>query len=451
MVLCFLAISGLLCIYILCVSFEMWVPGRMADLAHQASNGSRLSSMSHDFLQSLNRLPGIQPDGSSIDPNPLSPEPTSPAGTTTHSTTTTTTTNMATGHGKRPATTKPAPPPARAIQEVKPTEPAFIGDSYSSEDVQRQTTCPDNIAKKWSSTDFKEHFLATIPVLQWAKHATPQEYHRLQQFGGTHGWGGLNYTTLRDSLSVLNLRANQQMFDDWELRGKGSGCIRCAVVGNGGILNGSRKGTEIDGHHYVFRTNGAIFKGFEADVGTRTTHYTFSTNTMKNSIGHYRRLGYEGPPQSKETRYVFLPDHDRDYLLMKAVATHTPVDRGPEKSNSPPKYFGDEASVEQLKMYHPDFIRYLRNRFLLSPTMKTRYKDIYRPSTGSVMLLAALHTCDQVSAYGFMTPNYIDFSDHYYDKTYQKVVFYVNHDFRLEMALWQKLHKAGVLQLYMRP
>ncbi|KAG7269096.1 hypothetical protein CRUP_004365 [Coryphaenoides rupestris] len=55
---------------------------------------------------------------------------------------------------------------------------------------------------------------------------------------------------------------------------------------------------------------------------------------MKNSIGFYRRLGYEGPPQSKETRYVFLPDHDRDYLLMKAVATHTPVERGPEKSNT---------------------------------------------------------------------------------------------------------------------
>jgi len=40
----------------------------------------------------------------------------------------------------------------------------------------------------------------------------------------------------------------------------------------------------------------------------------------------------------------------------------------------------------------------------------------------------------QVSAYGFMTPNYIDFSDHYYDKTYHKVGFYANHDFRLEMC-----------------
>ena len=35
---------------------------------------------------------------------------------------------------------------------------------------------------------------------------------------------------------------------------------------------------------------------------------------------------------TQETRYVFLPDHDRDYLLMKAAATHAPVERGPERS-----------------------------------------------------------------------------------------------------------------------
>lgn len=32
-----------------------------------------------------------------------------------------------------------------------------------------------------------------------------------------------------------------------------SQCIRCAVVGNGGILNNSHMGREIDGHDYVFR------------------------------------------------------------------------------------------------------------------------------------------------------------------------------------------------------
>lgn len=72
------------------------------------------------------------------------------------------------------------------------------------------------------------------------------------------------------------------------------------------------------------------------------------------------------------------------------------------------------------------------------------------PSTGALMLLTALHTCDQVSAYGFITSDYWKYSDHYFDREKQPLVFYINHDLPLEATLWRDLHKAGILWLYQR-
>ncbi|XP_040033207.2 alpha-N-acetylgalactosaminide alpha-2,6-sialyltransferase 2 [Gasterosteus aculeatus] len=340
----------------------------------------------------------------------------------------------------------PAPQRQQLVGGDGPTDPPFIGDTYKSEDVPPQTECRDGIRSRVKKTAFGGRFLEHIPVLQWAEDVTREQHQRLSRYPGAHGWGGIDYETLAETLSVLNASANRLLLDDWNHRGNASACSRCAVVGNGGILKESKVGEEIDGHHYVFRTNGAIVKGFERDVGSRTTHYTFSTNTLMNSLRSY--AGFRGPPQSTETRYVFLPDHDRDFLLMKAAATHRAVERGRERAEDPTKYFGADVSAEKLKMYHPDFIRYLRNRFLRSSALKTKYKALYRPSTGAVMLLAALHSCDQVSAYGFMTPDYRKYSDHYYDKSYRPVGFFINHDLRMEMSLWQQLHQEGLIRLY---
>lgn len=125
------------------------------------------------------------------------------------------------------------------------------------------------------------------------------------------------------------------------------------------------------------------------------------------------------------------------------------------------------------------------NRFLKSPQLD-EFRDIYMPSTGALMLLTALHTCDQVrletwnlktafdilisklllqvllnkccgcwllsqvSAYGFMTDNYMNFSDHYYDKVMKPLIFYANHDMKMEGRLWKQLHSHKVLWLYQR-
>ncbi|XP_064180480.1 alpha-N-acetylgalactosaminide alpha-2,6-sialyltransferase 2 isoform X1 [Anguilla rostrata] len=415
----FLGVCGLLVLY-MCLSLQTPVPGRMQTPGPAPQPRPHLASL------------GAVDTAAEHHDAPETPKPLSQ------------TTHPAPGP---PRTSKPPPPPP---PPSKPTEPPFIGDQYAQDDLEPLTNCPVGIRQRIMGTVFGERFLPQVPVLQWQGHVSPEQYQRLRRYPGAHGWGGVDFQTLEASLSVLNSSANRCLFDDWGSRGKGAACIRCAVVGNGGILRGSKKGQEIDQHDYVFRTNGAVIKGFEEDVGSRTSLYTFSTNTLRNSLLSYTSVGYKGPPISEETRYVFLPDHDRDYILLRAAATHTPVDRGPERSKSPPPYFGEHVTAQKFKMYHPDFIRYLRNRFLRASVLKTKYRHLYRPSTGAVMLLAALHTCDQVSAYGFMTPDFRKYSDHYYDNTYRPVGFFINHDLHMEMSLWQQLHQAGLILLYMR-
>lgn len=57
----------------------------------------------------------------------------------------------------------------------------------------------------------------------------------------------------------------------------------------------------------------------------------------------------------------------------------------------------------------------------------------------------------QVSAYGFITEGHERFSDHYYDKSWKKTIFYINHDFKLEREVWKRLHDEGIIRLYQRP
>lgn len=42
-----------------------------------------------------------------------------------------------------------------------------------------------------------------------------------------------------------------------------------------------------------------MIKGFEDDVGTKTSFYGFTVNTMKNSLISYRSLGFTSVPRGQ--------------------------------------------------------------------------------------------------------------------------------------------------------
>ncbi|XP_066560918.1 alpha-N-acetylgalactosaminide alpha-2,6-sialyltransferase 2 isoform X2 [Amia ocellicauda] len=291
----------------------------------------------------------------------------------------------------------------------------------------------------------RQRFNFTVPVFLWAEHFSPTEWQRLQRDFPPYGWKGLPKEVVNSTLHLLNETTNKGLFaDGWD-----GDCIRCAVVGNGGILNGSKQGKAIDGHDLVFRLNGAVTKGFEEDVGTKISFYGFTTNTMKNSLIAYRKFGFERVPQQQGLQYIFIPSDIRDYVMLNSAIQGVPVPLGHDQWDIPSKYFGPNPSSKNFKMLHPDFLQYIKDRFLRSRLLQM-YDHLYMPTTGALMLFTALHTCDQVTAYGFITDNYRDFSDHYYDVVKKPLIFYANHDMQLEAQLWKRLASLRVLQLYTR-
>ncbi|XP_075701187.1 alpha-N-acetylgalactosaminide alpha-2,6-sialyltransferase 2 [Rhinoderma darwinii] len=293
---------------------------------------------------------------------------------------------------------------------------------------------------------FRNLFNFDIPVLMWDSYITEDTRKNLSQRPVPYGWKDLPLEDVTSTLQLLNDSANQKLFD-WR---PPKGCVRCAVVGNGGILNGSRKGKEIDDHHYVFRLNGAVIKGFEEDVGTKTSFYGFTVNTMKNSLIAYYEYGFTETPKGQGLRYIFIPSDLRDYVMLRSSILGVPVPSGTDKEDKPSEYYGPEATAKKFKLLHPDFLLYTMESFLKSDILKTEYANLYMPSTGGLMLLTALHSCDQVDAYGFITSHYSQFSDHYFERTKKPLEFYANHDMMLEMHLWSKLHKKGIMTLYQR-
>ncbi|XP_022083238.1 alpha-N-acetylgalactosaminide alpha-2,6-sialyltransferase 2-like isoform X2 [Acanthaster planci] len=249
------------------------------------------------------------------------------------------------------------------------------------------------------------------------------EYLRLAPFYMPFGYKNKRKFSFKDVLATLKLFPAKSSIFEFSKDKPRPECLSCAVVCNGGVLNGSKKGEEIDNHHMVFRVNKAVRRHHEKDVGQRATHYFFFDRSLRNT-------SVVDVPADKGLIYVFVPCRDNDYKYITSVV------RGLE-----PKI---KVATQDIRILHPDFIRYIMKIWVHSPLKS------FRPTTGTLMLMTALHSgCDQVSVYGM---GYTDkYTLYYYDSAYRR--FHMDkssHDTQSELAILKGLDRAGIITWYKR-
>ncbi|XP_074543423.1 CMP-N-acetylneuraminate-beta-galactosamide-alpha-2,3-sialyltransferase 1-like [Halichoeres trimaculatus] len=166
-------------------------------------------------------------------------------------------------------------------------------------------------------------------------------------------------------------------------------CRRCAVVGNSVNLRGSHYGPLIDFHDVIIRMNKAQIKGYERDVGTKTTHHVMYPHSATN-LDHSTHL----------VLFAFKTS-DLDWLT-KSLTPH-----GNKKDKNP----GLQANKDLVMILNPAFIQYVHHVWL-------KKKGMY-PSTGFLTLILSLHMCDEVNVFGFGADRSGNWN-HYFEKLKRK-------------------------------
>ncbi|XP_051883597.1 ST3 beta-galactoside alpha-2,3-sialyltransferase 7 [Pristis pectinata] len=187
-----------------------------------------------------------------------------------------------------------------------------------------------------------------------------------------------------------------------------SGCKRCIVVGNGGILGGSKLGPYIDQHSIVIRLNNGPVSDHAGDVGTKTTlRIAYPEGALK--------LPQEYDPASLLVVATFKCT---DLTWLSAMVRKEPLNLWQKLWfwQSVPELVPLEP--HNFRILNLDVIRETAMNYLgfPEPTYSWwRWKQVI-PTLGVTSVITALHLCDEVNLAGFgYDMHHPDLPLHYYE------------------------------------
>ncbi|CAL8280045.1 unnamed protein product [Merluccius merluccius] len=213
----------------------------------------------------------------------------------------------------------------------------------------------------------------------------------------------------------------------------------CAVVGNSGILTGSKCGPQIEKFDYVFRCNFAPTEIFKKDVGRRTNMTTFNPSILEKYYNNLLTV------QDRNNFFLSLKRLDGAILWIPAFFFHTSA----TVTRTLVDFFVEHRGQLKVKLAWPgNIMQYINNYW------KTKQLSPKRLSTGILMYTLASSMCDQIHLYGFWPfgwdPNTgKELPYHYYDKKGTKFTtkWQESHQLPAEFKLLYKMHTKGLLKL----
>uniref|UniRef100_A0A096N7D9 CMP-N-acetylneuraminate-beta-1,4-galactoside alpha-2,3-sialyltransferase n=2 Tax=Cercopithecinae TaxID=9528 RepID=A0A096N7D9_PAPAN len=212
-------------------------------------------------------------------------------------------------------------------------------------------------------------------------------------------------------------------------------CRRCIIVGNGGVLANKSLGSRIDDYDIVVRLNSAPVKGFEKDVGSKTTlRITYPEGAMQRPEQYERDslfvlAGFKWQDFKWLKYIVFKERVSASDGFWKSVATRVPKE--------PP----------EIRILNPYFIQEAAFTLIGLPFNNGLMGRGNIPTLGSVAVTMALHGCDEVAVAGFgydmSTPNA---PLHYYETVRMAAIKESwTHNIQREKEFLRKLVKARVI------
>ncbi|XP_029372576.1 CMP-N-acetylneuraminate-beta-galactosamide-alpha-2,3-sialyltransferase 4 [Echeneis naucrates] len=217
-------------------------------------------------------------------------------------------------------------------------------------------------------------------------------------------------------------------------------CRTCVVVGNGFVMKNRSLGSIINSYDVVIRVNNGPVRGYEEDVGNKTTMRFFYPESASYNPGLHNE---------PDTLMVLVPFKRQDLQWIKEILyDEKRVSKGFWRA--PPQiWLGDFSKIRVLD---PHFLHQTANKLLqIQKHQKSRLFPAH-PTTGILAVFVALNYCDVVHIAGFGYPKSNNQKQpiHYYGYDTMKAMKNSYHDIDLEGEALKRLEALGAI-LYLHP